>query len=573
MPFLSSLSNIDRDLESDEFESLLAEIEESYDDDNEDGKEMESMQIANGCHSDFINIVENVDEIASDPDELAARADDHYPSTSSTNLEVSEDAGCTNSQSDESIEETVESGIGSDAEEFESYDNEGGNDDTTIAVFESSSEDVMVDLMQEVKFDGSDAYEDESDDFDEQIDDRVDIDDLIKHANIINLSEVNSMKEDKEKEGEEDIMDYTEIDYSDVDLNENDDADSNDYEHSCFEFEDDSSSSSMDEEELLALDEGTLVRPEDDGDDIISDMDDYDLVDEHCVTPVEVSDNYEEDFDFHQSRHAAPPVNDEESSDDDNLDEYDLRLLEEASMPIKAGSIEYDSDEEFISYNESDDYEGLPDNCDANEAASEDEEEIISFDLGESAVGDDVTDAAVASLDEHWAAHHGIKSRKQQLHEEEQRKLREEQDKLYAQQVHIYQQHGNVSHGAAISRAWGTIPPPPPPEEGQSNGRAMQINIYSSQSTFIRRENSAHAGASQIPPPPKVSPDNTGTQKSQEFRSPSIQVNNSVSGRTDVQINEQMRNQQAFLSQEEQWRRQHDFRQQQQRHQPPPPTQ
>ena len=139
--------------------------------------------------------------------------------------------------------------------------------------------------------------------------------------------------------------------------------------------------------------------------------------------------------------------------------------------------------------------------------------------------------------------------------------------------MHIYQQHGNVSHGATISRAWGTIPPPPPPEEGQSNGRTMQINVYSSQSTFIRRENSAHAGASQIPPPPKVSPDNTGTQQSQEFRSPSMQVNNSVSGRTDVQINEQMRNQQAFLSQEEQWRRQHDFRQQQQRHQPPPPTQ
>ena len=379
------------------------------------------------------------------------------------------------------------------------------------------------------------------------------------------------MKTCAEKNRAEDLISDSEVDYSDDDVDENENANLNDH-YSCFEFEDDSSSSSMDEDELLALNEGSLERPADVEDDFFSDVDEYDSVDEICVAFDYSSDNYEENFDFHQSQDVALGK-DEESSNDDELDEYDLRLLEEASMPIKAGSMEYDTDAEFNAYNGDDDFEELPDDCEMNEAESENKEEVISFDLGESAVGDDVTEAAVASLDEHWAAHHGIKSRKQQMYDEEQRKVREEQQKLYAQQAHVQQQHGNVSYEANISRAWGTIPPPPPPEAGtdQINDRTMQINVYSSQSTFIRREN--NAAASQFPPSPQAPSGEAGTQMPPQFQKPSMQANNNISGQADEHMPKQMQNRQPILSQEEQWRRPYDLQQQQQRQQPPPPPQ
>ena len=116
---------------------------------------------------------------------------------------------------------------------------------------------------------------------------------------------------------------------------------------------------------------------------------------------------------------------------------------------------------------------------------SEELEERIILDLGDSAVDNNVESD---ELDEHWAAHHGVPSRKQQLFEEEQRKLFEEQARVHAAMAQHQQQTGHGSIG------WNIQPPPPPPNSSQSSAHlgisrsSLHIRTGESGTTIVRRQ-------------------------------------------------------------------------------------
>ena len=323
-----------------------------------------------------------------------------------------------------------------------------------------SSEEAVVDEIALVDEDIS--IEHESDDFSSSKEAVVD------EFAIIDIEEFSSS--DEYEIDIENDSDYIEVDSESaiIDNDKNSEA-SNDLENSDLDIDilDEESSSYDDESELNCEDLQAL-------DDAHLDM---------------IRNEFPSNSDFYDDY-------DSEEESEDILDEDDLRLLQESSLVLSNFEDEeiikdYSWDEtQYSNYVDSeDDLEIIK----AEDNTDEPIEELI-LDLGESAIENENVDIAPPDvLDEHWAAHHGVPSRRQQLFEEEQRKRIEELSR---------QREIALSHQ---SQQMNGIYPPPPPNASNSGNIATvgysSIQISSSSGTLSQKRVNV-----QFSPPQSVDP-------------------------------------------------------------------
>jgi len=390
LPYLSSLANIDRDLDEDEFDRLIMEITGD-----------ESLNEINSFENEYCND-ENVEGNAEELiaiDEISNLV--LLDSLSSSKVEEVSDGS--NSESDYVTDKGYEVELNDVAKSEINVDTNEISDD------EISPYDVGSGLDEDI-----DAFTDQS------------------YPELLS----------KEVEGEFGRVPIDDLSYSEI-------------------FSDEEMSSDLDADEILALDEATLT------------------LDTNC---------YDENYDFDNSGDNFLL---EEDSSYDSLDEYDLQVLEHSSLLLNNDAS--DCDDNLLlqyDYEEDDTYSDMEsdytlDNEKESTSEIEELEERIILDLGDSAVDNNV---GSDELDEHWAAHHGVPSRKQQLFEEEQRKLFEEQARVHAAMAQHQQQTGHASIG------WNIQPPPPPPNSSQSSAHlgisrsSLHIRTGESGTTIVRRQ-------------------------------------------------------------------------------------
>ena len=397
MPYLSSLSNLDRDLDDDEFETLLQEI---------------------GGHQ--VDNVENDDDFTSSNEN---RIDEVM---ASENLDVVDE------ESDDfsSIEKTV-------------IDEIAVADDSIVVEqdsdYFSSTEEAIVDDFVMIEVD--------------EISEKSESDSNIEYdsENIVEVkdeNEVNPLISDNELENKTDV---TKTWFDENLLQSESESDNYDDE------------SELDMDDLQALNDASLH-----------------VNSEQSTSNSEFYDEYESD-----------------DESDESLDEEDLRLLQESSLVLSDVEdeilVEDYSADEYSSCSDSE--EGKCLNVTDIKSNTEEPVEELVLDLGESAIENDEIDVTPPDvIDEHWAAHHGVPSRRQQLFEEEQRKRLE--DLASQREVHASQQQQQLQHYNGVL--------PPPPQSVQNNGNVAAVGYSSIQistpsGTFVQKQVNV-----QFPPPPHI---------------------------------------------------------------------